>query len=104
MVMFMMRMHQVGVAEPVQLIGVGRRERAVDLENGDAENEYERENVEKDAELDHEPVFKEQPRTENGYAVLENEKPEHLGDRLLARADEEQPRPHRRQCYGDCKF
>ena len=36
-IVLMMRMHQMGVAEPVELVGIGRGESAVDLEDRDAE-------------------------------------------------------------------
>ena len=95
------------VAEMVEPIGIGRCKRAVDLKDGDAENEDEREHVEQNPEFDNDAVFKKNPRTEKRYSVLQDQKPEHLRNRLLARTDQEKSRPHRgegdrnRQFRGD---
>lgn len=94
----------MGVAEVVELVGVGRGERPAYLKHGDAENEYESENIEKNAEFDDDSVLEKNRRAENRYSVFENQKAENLGDRLFAAADEQQPGTHRRQRHGNGEF
>ena len=55
--MLVVRMHQMGIAKMVQPICVGGRESAVYLEYGDAEDEYERKDVEKYSQFDDKAVF-----------------------------------------------
>ena len=97
-------MEEVDVAEAVHLVGVERGERAVDLVDGDAEDEDEDEHVEEDAEFDDESVFEQDARAEDADAVLEDEEAENLRDGLPPRADEEEPRAHRREGDGDGEF
>ena len=83
-IVFMVRMHQMRVTEMVELIRVGRCKCAVNLENGNAENEHERKYVEKDSQFDDDSVFKENSGSEQRYAVLEYKEPQNLSDCLFA--------------------
>ena len=86
--MLVMWMHQMGVAKMVQPICVGGRESAVYLEYGDAEDEYERKDIEKYSQFDDKAVFEKKSGAEYRYSVFEDEEPQHLRYRLLARTDE----------------
>lgn len=90
-------MEEMDVTEAVHLVGVERGERAVDLVDGDAEDEDKHEDIEQDPQLDDESVFKQDARAENADAILKDEEPEHLRDGLPPRADQEQSRAHRRK-------
>lgn len=92
------------VAEAVHLVGVERGERAVDLVDGDAEDEDEHEDVEQNPQFDDESVFEQDARAEDADAILEDEESEHLRDGLPPRADQEQPRAHCREGDGNGQF
>jgi hypothetical protein len=99
--MLVVRMHQMGIAKMVQPICIGGRESAVYLEYGDAEDEYERKDVEKYSQFDDKAVFEKKSGDEYRYSVFEDQKSENLGNRLFAAADEQKTRAHRRQRNGN---
>ncbi len=97
-------MEEMRVAEVVEFVRVDRRECAVNLVDGDPEDEREDENVEENSDFGDDAVFEEKSRAEDGDAVFKGEEAENLRDGLAARADKEEPHPHRRERDGDRQF
>src|SRR5512138_1502055 len=78
-----------------ELLGVERGELAVDVEHHDAHDEHRGEEIEEHARLHHRRHEVGDEEAEHVDAVLEDEEPEHLVHRLLARDDEQEARPDR---------
>lgn len=83
------------IAEAIESVGVDRRERTIDLEDRDTENENEHEDVKENSELDDESVLHRDSRGKDAHAILKNEKAQDLRNRLTTRDDDEKSRRNR---------